>query len=97
MGLALCDGTDMGFAAGLDDRFARTPLHSDALVPSGSVTKPWTAVAILQMVQAGKIQLTTPAYTVVDPALQRGWQTSKFTRSQRLLVICGPFSDRLLG
>ena len=78
-GLALCDGTDMGFSSGLDDRFARTPLLPDALVPSGSVTKPWTAVAMLQLVQSGAVALTTPAWTVVDPALQKGWNTTMLT------------------
>ena len=71
MGLAYCDGSEVAVSAGLDDRFARTPLRPDALIPSGSVTKPWTTVAMLQMVDQGRVELTTPAYTVVDPGLQK--------------------------
>ena len=71
MGLAYCDGSEVALSAGLDDRFARTPLRPDALIPSGSVTKPWTTVAMLQMVDQGRVELTTPAYTVVDPGLQK--------------------------
>ena len=69
-GIAYCDDTQAGVAAGLDDIFARTPMTRDTMVPSGSVTKPWTAVAILQMVAEGVVQLDTPAHTVVDPGLQ---------------------------
>eukprot|EP01043_Picozoa_sp_COSAG02_P064391 COSAG02_NODE_9400_length_2229_cov_2.378404_1_plen_315_part_00 len=69
-GIAYCDDTQAGVAAGLDDIFARTPMTRDTMVPSGSVTKPWTAVAILQMVAEGAVQLDTPAHTVVDPGLQ---------------------------
>ena len=39
-------------------------------MPSGSVTKPWTAVAVLQQVAAGAVELHTPAHEVVDPALR---------------------------
>jgi CubicO group peptidase (beta-lactamase class C family) len=53
-------------------------MPSDALVPSGSVTKAWTAVAILQMVEQGKIELSTLAHTVIDPVLQRSWHTTLF-------------------
>ena len=53
-------------------------MHSDALIPSGSVTKPWTAVAILQMVESGKINLNTPVHLAIDPVLQRSWHTTLF-------------------
>jgi CubicO group peptidase (beta-lactamase class C family) len=81
VGLATCDDHDFAFAAGLDDRFERTPLLPDSLVPSGSVTKPWTAVAILQMLgnampDGETLNLSTPANKVIDPLLRRTWGTS---------------------
>eukprot|EP01043_Picozoa_sp_COSAG02_P038929 COSAG02_NODE_3039_length_7496_cov_89.964715_4_plen_638_part_00 len=56
-------------------------LLPDSLVPSGSVTKPWTAVAMLQLVgtamdDGNTVELSTPASKVIDPLLRRTWGTS---------------------
>jgi CubicO group peptidase (beta-lactamase class C family) len=72
-------------------------LHSDALVPSGSVTKPWTAVAILQMVERGKIELSTPVHTLIDPVLQRSWHTTLFELWDRQPGINSITFEMLLG
>ena len=61
----------LGLAAGLDDIWKKTPLSPDALVPGGSTTKPWTAIAILQEVEAGRIGLEDKAVQWVDPLLQK--------------------------
>ncbi len=44
-------------AFGLDDLKARTPIRTDMVFRIGSVTKQFTAIAILQLVQQGKISL----------------------------------------
>ena len=60
-----------GWAAGVNDRIAGTPMSTDTLVPSGSVTKAWTATAVLQMVDQRKLTLPTLAHTLADPVLTR--------------------------
>lgn len=42
-------GSGWGFASGLDDRLEGTPLLPSTAIPGGSVTKTWTAVAVLQV------------------------------------------------
>lgn len=44
-------------AFGLDDLNARTPIRTDMVFRIGSVTKQFTAIAILQLVQQGKVSL----------------------------------------
>ena len=41
-----------------------------SLIPVGSSTKPWTAVAVLQYVDQGMITLDTLAYTLLDKVVQ---------------------------
>lgn len=41
-----------------------------SLVPGGSVTKAWTAVAVLQGIDQGVISMDTPAYTLLDKVVQ---------------------------
>jgi D-alanyl-D-alanine carboxypeptidase len=47
-------------AYGLADRARKTPNHLDTQFRIGSMNKMFTAVAIMQLVQSGKIQLTDP-------------------------------------
>ena len=66
---------NFGLAAGLDDRCVTepckpTPLQPDTLIPAGSSTKSWTAVAILQQAELGRLRLDSPAHLYADPVLQ---------------------------
>lgn len=61
----------VGLAAGIDSIWKNTPLRPDSLVPLGSVTKPWTAVAVMQAVERGAISLEDPVAPLVDPVLKR--------------------------
>ena len=45
-------------------------ITKDTMIPGGSVTKSWTGVRTMQLVEAGKIDLDTPAYTYIDPWLK---------------------------
>ena len=42
------------------------PMTAESLFPVGSATKPFTAVAILQLVEAGELSLDTKVHEVVD-------------------------------
>jgi CubicO group peptidase (beta-lactamase class C family) len=55
-GFADGNGT-LGLAAGIDDIFKGTPMTPDTMIPAGSVTKTWTAVAIMQAVEKGLLSL----------------------------------------
>lgn len=57
--------------AGVQDIWTGDLMTADTIIPSGSVTKAFTAVAVLQYVEAGVISLTDPASKWVDPFLQR--------------------------
>ena len=58
-------------AHGMNDALAGTPVNARTLIPSGSATKTWTAVAIMQAVEAGLMSLDDLATKWVDPVLQR--------------------------
>jgi D-alanyl-D-alanine carboxypeptidase len=53
-------GLDWTGAAGLSDRAARTPLRPDAGLRIASVTKTFTAAAILRLAEEGKLSLDDP-------------------------------------
>ncbi len=46
-------------------------LQPTTLLPLGSVTKPWTALRIMQLAEAGQLNLSDPVHKYVDPVLQR--------------------------
>lgn len=79
-----------GWADGLSDAsvgvIAGNTLNSSggdrSLVPVGSTTKVWTAVAVLQLIERGLFSLDTRAHTLLDPVL----------KSQ-----CGKHSDTVVG
>jgi CubicO group peptidase (beta-lactamase class C family) len=56
---------------GLDDRAAGTPLLASSRFPLGSVTKSWTATAVMRLHERGLIDIDAPISTYVDPLLQR--------------------------
>jgi len=54
----------------------KVPLSPHDRIPLGSVTKPWTAVAIMQAVEDGIMTLDDPATKWIDPVMQRLWGKS---------------------
>jgi len=51
------------FAAGWANRETKSPIQSNALFEIGSMTKMFTAVAIQQLIEQGKLTLNTPINT----------------------------------
>jgi CubicO group peptidase (beta-lactamase class C family) len=52
----------------------QVPMSVTSALPAGSVTKPWTAVRVVQLAAAGALGplgLDTPVHAVVDPWLAR--------------------------
>jgi CubicO group peptidase (beta-lactamase class C family) len=47
------------------------PADNSDVVPVGSYAKPWTAVAIMQLVEQGRLSLTDSVATIVNPWLQQ--------------------------
>jgi len=67
------DGTVVKTAAyGLSDAEAKTPATLNTLYGLGSCTKPFTAVAVLQLVEAGKVSLDAPVSRYLD-GLPAAW------------------------
>jgi len=73
-GFTHADGS-VALAAGKDDVWQphslANRLQPHSLVPLGSVTKPWTALRIMQHVEAGDIELDDLVYLYVDSVLNR--------------------------
>ena len=44
-----------------------TPAVESDIIPMGSYAKPWTAAAILRLVEQGKFKLDDPFVPIVDP------------------------------
>ncbi|CAJ1360005.1 unnamed protein product [Effrenium voratum] len=66
----------VALAAGVNNIWNRRPLRPDSLVPLGSVTKPWTAVMVMQAVESGLLNLDDPAMQWIDPVMRRLWNKS---------------------
>src|SRR5258708_6827617 len=62
--LAITKSGKLVYARGIgySDIDAQTPVQPDSLFRIASVTKPFTATAILQLVERGKIKLDTKAF-----------------------------------
>eukprot|EP00854_Cymbomonas_tetramitiformis_P024664 gene24664-30010_t len=69
-GIAWDDGA-VAFSSGIDDIWTKKPMTRTTAIPAGSVTKPWTTVAILQASQSGKIDLDAKAAQYLDPVINR--------------------------
>jgi len=50
-------------AVGFQDREKKIPMHADAIFRIASMSKPITSVAIMMLVEEGKIQLEDPIWT----------------------------------
>ena len=59
------------------------------LIPVGSATKPWTAVAVLQYIENSTISMDTPAYSLLDKVLvpQCGYTTVRVRQCRSVLII----------
>lgn len=56
----------MTHAAGIDDRGSGHPISTSSLVPSGSVTKTWTALRLMQLSIDTGLDLDVPVHTILD-------------------------------
>eukprot|EP00929_Paragymnodinium_shiwhaense_P050969 TRINITY_DN2565_c0_g1_i1.p1 TRINITY_DN2565_c0_g1~~TRINITY_DN2565_c0_g1_i1.p1 ORF type:complete len:535 (-),score=39.77 TRINITY_DN2565_c0_g1_i1:455-2059(-) len=65
-------------AAGTQDHASGQSIRPDHSVPVGSVTKSWTAVAIVRLVEAGKIGYNDTVASLIDPFLMRTNSTTLF-------------------
>ena len=63
--------TLVSLAAGPEDRATGAPVQPTSLIPLGSITKSWTAVSVMQLVEKGVIGLDDPAHIHADPFLKR--------------------------
>ncbi|MEX0643026.1 MAG: serine hydrolase, partial [Pirellulales bacterium] len=75
--LAITDHGRLIYARGFGyaDVGANKPVQPESLFRIASITKPLTAVAIMQLVEAGKLDLDAPVYEILDgyePYLERG-------------------------
>jgi CubicO group peptidase (beta-lactamase class C family) len=66
----------VALAAGIDDHGRNTKVNTDSLYPSGSVTKSWTALGVLQLVQAGEVKLSDSVADLVNPFVSNGKGTN---------------------
>mmetsp|Transcript_10614 Transcript_10614/g.27296 ORF Transcript_10614/g.27296 Transcript_10614/m.27296 type:complete len:592 (-) Transcript_10614:143-1918(-) len=61
-------------AAGMADRAGRVPITVGSAVPVGSVTKPFTAMRVMQLARRGRLGpagIDTPIHQMVDPWLAK--------------------------
>ncbi|GII91538.1 serine hydrolase domain-containing protein [Sinosporangium siamense] len=69
----LHDGEFAEFAVGVRNVQTREPATTDTIYQCGSMTKTWTALAFMQLVDEGKVELDAPVrsylpgFTVADP------------------------------
>jgi CubicO group peptidase (beta-lactamase class C family) len=74
----LHDGVISDFAVGVRDVTTREPATTDTIFQLGSMSKTWTALAFMQLVDEGKVGLDEPVRTylpgfkVADPAVSAG-------------------------
>ncbi len=71
---------------GLADRERKTPVAPEALFRIASISKPFTAVAVLQLVESGRLALDARAFELIgfDPAQAADPRTAQITVAQLL-------------
>ncbi len=69
--VAAGDAGPVSVQFGLNDRSAGVPLLASDRFPLGSVTKSWTATAVMRMYERGLLDIDAPISRYVDPILQR--------------------------
>eukprot|EP00750_Incisomonas_marina_P003319 INCI13063.2.p1 GENE.INCI13063.2~~INCI13063.2.p1 ORF type:complete len:412 (+),score=62.41 INCI13063.2:156-1391(+) len=62
---------EFGVASGLADKIGGAAATLDSRYPVGSVTKPWTAAAVMQLYEQGVIDIDKPIAPYVDEILLR--------------------------
>jgi CubicO group peptidase (beta-lactamase class C family) len=67
---AVSDKFTAAAAAGFNDHKTGSQVTIESLYPVGSVTKPYTAVAAMQFVDQGLLDLDSPVHRLLDPWLQ---------------------------
>jgi len=73
IGLTFDGGQKFEMFSGIDDHSSDPPtlLKQNTLIPMGSATKIYTAVAIMQLYERGIIDIDRPVHEIVDPFLNR--------------------------
>ncbi|WP_020658814.1 serine hydrolase domain-containing protein [Amycolatopsis benzoatilytica] len=79
-------------ATGFADLAAKTPMTAETVAPAGSLTKPVTGLAFLQLVEAGAVELDTPVDQVL-PAGLRGPDAGPVTAAMLASHQGGYYSD----
>jgi len=69
-------GVSLKLAAGVDDHQTGKLMTPDTIIPVGSATKTWTAAAVLQLVEQGRVKFDDPLHVHVDPILLREHNTT---------------------
>eukprot|EP00039_Didymoeca_costata_P031066 m.32957 g.32957 ORF g.32957 m.32957 type:complete len:527 (-) comp8472_c0_seq1:3912-5492(-) len=69
--ISMGPGSVLAACSGYSDRKGKVKCSVGDKYPVGSVTKPYTAVAIMQFKELGMIDIDAPIYTYVDPVLKR--------------------------
>ncbi|WP_410590592.1 serine hydrolase domain-containing protein [Amycolatopsis sp. lyj-23] len=91
--VAVATSDDLRTAAtGFADLAARTPMTAETAAPAGSLTKPVTGLAFLQLVEAGMAGLDTPVDQVL-PAGLRGAGAPPATTAMLAAHQAGYYSD----
>ena len=82
LGIAFDGGKNFNVVAGIDDHATKSLMKENTLIPMGSATKIYTAIAIMQLYEKGLVDIDRPVHEIVDPFLQR-------TNSTTLLELWG--------
>jgi CubicO group peptidase (beta-lactamase class C family) len=83
---------------GWADREAKVPFTAETRAQIGSITKPLTAIAILQLAEAGKVDLSKPVKAYVPDAAEPAASATLhqlLTHHAGLMDACGDDFDRL--
>lgn len=69
-------GVSLKLAAGVQDHQTGKLMTPETVIPVGSATKTWTAAAVLQLVEQGRVKFDDPLHLHVDPILLREHNTT---------------------
>jgi CubicO group peptidase (beta-lactamase class C family) len=79
------DGVKSGYG-GLADRERKTSVSADTLFRIGSITKTFNALAIMMLVEEGRLDLDTPVREIIDePPFRNAWAETYPLRAIHLL------------
>lgn len=71
---------------GWADRDAKVPVQADSLFRIASISKPITAVAVMQLIEKGKLKMEQAALEVLAPDLCKGGNAAADERVRRITV-----------